>query len=403
MMSSDPLRQFVAGDTSQPMVRHHDATVLEKGEGSIQRGNGNTAGKGLLQLGGRARPVGTLQGSKDETATTREANAVRSQPVLNRTFHGSQGLGRTHILRIRMILKTSKRLGIGPALVLTLIVGACSGTTTPLPRPLVVVSTTVWGDLASSLIGDKGSVEVLMPIGADPHDFRPSAKQVALLDDADLVIVNGLGLEEGLGDVIDSLSPASVLTLGPLLTPIEVADTFDPHVWLDPQRAMRAVDLIAGRLGELDWDLAGHDWQQRAADYKSELRVAMLRVEELLGQVAPQQRHLVTQHDSLRYLAAAYGYEIVGTLVEGGSTLAQPSSQHLADIIALIEERSVPAIFVDAGEPTSLADSAAEEVGGVAVVELYTGTLGGPGSGAETYVDMMIVNGARIAEALGTG
>lgn len=266
---------------------------------------------------------------------------------------------------------------------------------------MIVVSTTIWGDVVSNLVGDSGTVEVLMPIGADPHDFRPSAKQVAMLDDADLVIVNGLDLEEGLADVIDSLSPARVLALGPLLDPIAAGDSFDPHVWLDPQRAMLAVDLVTDRLGDLDPAVQG--WQQRAADYKAELRDAMDRVEGVLGQTPPEQRLLVTQHDSLRYLAAAFGYEVIGTLVEGGSTLSQPSSQHLAEVIGLIEERSVPAIFVDAGEPTSLANSVAEEVGGVAVVELYTGTLGGPGSGAETYVDMMIANGTRVAEAVGTG
>ncbi|MDH3730735.1 MAG: metal ABC transporter substrate-binding protein [Acidimicrobiia bacterium] len=297
-----------------------------------------------------------------------------------------------------MILKIAKRLGIGPALVLALIVGACSGTTTPTQRPLVVVSTTIWGDVVSSVMGNSGTVEVLMPIGADPHDFRPSAKQVALLDDADLVIVNGLGLEEGLADVIDSLSPARVLTLGPLLDPIAVGDSFDPHVWLDPQRAILAVDLVAERLGELDGN--GQDWQERADGYKAELRNAMVQLEELAGQVQPERRVFVTQHDSLRYFAAAYGYEVVGTLIEGGSTLSQPSPQHLADITVLIEKRLVPAIFFDAGGSISLATSVAQGAGVSAVVGLYIGSLGGPGSGAETYIDMMLVNGTRIAAGL---
>jgi zinc/manganese transport system substrate-binding protein len=107
----------------------------------------------------------------------------------------------------------------------------------------------------------------------------------------------------------------------------------------------------------------------------------------------------VTSHDALGYFADRYDFEVVGVIVTGGSTLAEPSAADLAALVDAIEDAGVRAIFTDAYNPTTLAEAVASEVeGDVAVVPLITGSLTDE---AESYVDMMRVNTQRIAEALG--
>jgi zinc/manganese transport system substrate-binding protein len=92
---------------------------------------------------------------------------------------------------------------------------------------------------------------------------------------------------------------------------------------------------------------------------------------------------------------------VIGTVVPGGATLAEPSSAELAALVEEIEAEGVRAIFAETTEPSVLADAIAAETGGtVEVVELYTGSLGEPGSGADTLIGMLITNARRIAEAL---
>ena len=103
----------------------------------------------------------------------------------------------------------------------------------------------------------------------------------------------------------------------------------------------------------------------------------------------------------LGYFADRYGFEIVGTVVPGGSTLSDPSSSELAALVAEVEAAGITAIFAETTEPTALAEAVAAEAGeAIAVVDLYTGSLGEKGSGAETLVDMLLTNARRIAEVL---
>jgi zinc/manganese transport system substrate-binding protein len=104
------------------------------------------------------------------------------------------------------------------------------------------------------------------------------------------------------------------------------------------------------------------------------------------------------------YFADRYGFDVVGAVIPGGSTLAEPSSQELADLADVIREQDVPAIFADTSSPTDLADALADEGGlDVEVVSLYSESLGEPGSGADTYLTMIQSNADAIAAALGGG
>jgi zinc/manganese transport system substrate-binding protein len=288
----------------------------------------------------------------------------------------------------------------------------------------VVVTTTVWGDIVSEVAGDSAIVEVLYPVGADPHDYQLSSSQVASMQEADLVVVNGLQLEVGILDVIESIEAdgANILEVAPLLDPIafgagggecepdaghnhdEEGDraheegSCDPHIWMDPLRVATAVELIAGELAALDPSV---DWTANAMAYAHELRTLDEEVIAMLEVVSQDRRKMVTNHEALGYFADRYSFEVVGVVIPGGSTLADPSSAELAELVEIMTEENIDVIFGETVDPSALGDAIAAEVGtDVVVVELFTGSLGGPGSGAETYIDMVRTNAVLISEAL---
>jgi zinc/manganese transport system substrate-binding protein len=282
----------------------------------------------------------------------------------------------------------------------------------------VVATTSVLGDLVGNVVGDEATVDVLLPIGADPHDYQPSARQLALVNEADLVVANGLRLEEGLADALESAEAdgANVLEVAPQVDPIrldatgseddpcdptaEPAETVrcDPHVWTDPVRMAAAARIVAAELAALDGSI---DWESNAERYAERLLAADEEIATALDAVPGERRILVTNHDSLGYFADRYGFEVVATVIPGGSTLGEPSSAELAELVAMIGETGVPAIFAENVEPSTLAEAVAAEVGsGVAVVQLHTDSLGEAGSGADTLIGMLLTNADRIVAAM---
>ena len=307
------------------------------------------------------------------------------------------------LLRTILIINTYMRLRI-VILVGLLAVGliACGGGTAG-DGPLVVATTSVLGDVVSEVTGDAATVEVLIPRGADPHDYELSSRQTALLEEADLVVAVGLELEEGMGGLLDDVAGEGtrVLRIGPLVEPDWIGDSLvlDPHVWMDPLRMALAGELVATELSVVD---PGGPWEANAAANRSALEQLDAEITEILSVVPAERRLLVTGHDSLGYFADRYGFTVVGSVVPGGSTHAQPSSAHLSELIDLIREMGIPAIFGETTEPTAVLDAIAAEPGlELEVVRLHVGSLGEPGSGAGTYSEMLLTDARLIAEALG--
>lgn len=289
-------------------------------------------------------------------------------------------------------------------LVLVLLFGACSGIPRSSDPELTIVATnTILGDLVANVAGGNAAVAVLTPLGADPHEFRPSAAQVADINRADLVVANGLGLEEGLDDVLEAAEEDGVRILwvggdSNPLPPDQSIDRLDPHVWLDPILMAGATDLVARELAAIDSTI---DWESGAATYRAELTALDVEIRELLATIPAGERQLVTNHDSLRYFALRYDFEVVGTVIPGGSTLGDPSSAELAALVEMMRDSGTTAIFAETTQPTVLAEVMAAELGSdVQVVALYTGSVGEPGSGAETLIGLLRTNATRIAEAL---
>jgi zinc/manganese transport system substrate-binding protein len=142
-------------------------------------------------------------------------------------------------------------------------------------------------------------------------------------------------------------------------------------------------------------------WSDRAQTYANELTAAHEQIVGILSTIPDESRVLVTNHEALGYFAALYDFEIVGVVIPGGSTLGEPSSADLAELIDVINEEQVPAIFTDLSSPAGLAETVAEEAGAeVQVVGLYTESIGAPGSGADTLIGLLTTNAQRIADSL---
>lgn len=289
--------------------------------------------------------------------------------------------------------------------------------------PLVVATTSILGDVVANVVGDAAEVVVLMPAGVDPHGYQPSSADAVTLRDADLVVSVGLGLEEQLVGAIAAAEEegARTLEVAEHLDPlafgsdehhdhegeVHSADDghdhgpLDPHVWLDPVRMAEAAELIGA---ELDAVTDG-GFEARAGDYAAEVLAVHAELEERFADLPATSRQLVTNHDALGYLAHRYDLEVLGTVIPGVSSQAEPDARAFADLVATIEDAGVTAIFTEQIERTGLADQLAREVaarGGpdVEVVPLFTDTLGEPGSGADTYLGLLRENGRRIVEAL---
>jgi zinc/manganese transport system substrate-binding protein len=157
------------------------------------------------------------------------------------------------------------------------------------------------------------------------------------------------------------------------------------------------VELIADSLEEADPSI---DWHAEAAGYTSTLVDLDSEIREMLSPIPTERRKLVTSHEAFGYFADRYDFEIVGAIVTGGSTLAEPSAAHLAELAATVEAEGVPAVFVESTGSTGLADAVADELdGGIAVLTLHSEALE-EGTDAATYVDMLRSNARTIVEAL---
>jgi zinc/manganese transport system substrate-binding protein len=263
----------------------------------------------------------------------------------------------------------------------------------------VVVTTTIAGDVVENLVGDLADVTVIMPVGASPHDFAPSAAQAEAMESADLLVVNGAGFEEGMAKVVDSVQAAGT----PVFALADHVDLLgaDPHLWTDPVRMAAAATALGARLAELPGVDTGRLGSQ-VSRYVAELADLDREIEQIVSAIPAADRKLVTNHEVFAYFADRYGFEVVGAVVPSLTTDAEPSARDVEELAELMRAEGVRALFAETTQSTRLAEALADQVGDdVQVIELYAESLGEPGSGAETYSGMMRLNARLVATALG--
>ncbi|MET8473141.1 zinc ABC transporter substrate-binding protein AztC [Streptomyces sp. NPDC006422] len=314
--------------------------------------------------------------------------------------------------------EAKKRVRVGAARLRSLLLGllalaafaTVTGCATGGERPRIVVTTNILGDVTRQIAGDQAEVTVLMKPDADPHSFGLSARQAADLERADLVVHNGLGLEENVLRHVDAARESGVATfeVGRAVAPL----TFhtgdgagegqpDPHFWTDPERMRKAAGLIAEQITEHVGGVDKSAVRARAARYDGQLADLAAWMRKSFDSVPEDRRSLVTNHHVFGYLADRYDLRVIGAVVPSGTTLASPSSSDLRSLTEAMERAGVNTVFADSSQPTRLADVLRKEMGGrVQVVPLYSESLTAKGEGADTYLRMMRANTTAMTKGL---
>lgn len=294
---------------------------------------------------------------------------------------------------------------LAAVILLPMLCAGCAGTARQDAQPSIVVTTNILADVVQNLIGGQAQVHTLMPANVDPHSFEISAQQAALLNDADLVVSNGLNLEEGLQRQLEAVDASGgehfVATDHVEVVRVSgVSDVADPHFWTDPAQMIHVVDALASVLLNIP-GVAPEQLSHDSQAYLNELVELEQWMENSFDQIPESSREFVTNHHVFGYLSERFGFQTIGAVIPSGTTLASPSAADLASLAAAIRSSNVPAIFVESAQPDKLARALAQEANiEVEIVELYSESLTLPGEAADSYLKMMQVNTERITHAL---
>jgi manganese/iron transport system substrate-binding protein len=256
----------------------------------------------------------------------------------------------------------------------------------------VVVSLGLFADFARQVSGDRADVSTLIPAGADPHTYNPPPGRVVRLTEADVVVMNGLGLESPVEDTLKENMPSSA-TLIELAEGLPVIDA-NPHLWLDVRNAIAYVERIRDALVEID-PAGAETYTANADSYLAELRTLDAEVAAAIDSIPSDRRKLVTFHDAFSYLAQRYGLELTGVVV--ASPGKEPSAKDVANLVNAIAAEDVPAVFKEPQFNARILELAADDAG-VEVCTLYSGTLD---KKVNTYVKLMRFNAREMARCLG--
>jgi zinc/manganese transport system substrate-binding protein len=287
--------------------------------------------------------------------------------------------------------KSCLLLAVGVALVLLTALSCQSPLETTTGKKSLVVTYSVLGSVVKELLGTEVNVTVSIPNGLDPHDWEPSARDIELINKANLVVRNGLGLESSLERTLERAEKSGVKIFSavehitvryvgpseglPSGDPDQAVGAADPHFWMDPAAMINVVEALSGEL-KRDFNL---DVSPQAAILQGRLGNLNREIAGIVSNLPLEDRKLVTGHESMGYFAQRYGFKLVGVIVPGLSSQAGISAADLAALKTAITENQVKAIFTELGTSPSVAKAIGEETG-VKVVELTTHALPADGS-----------------------
>jgi len=298
----------------------------------------------------------------------------------------------------------------GSAICSLVITASCGGgdSSSTSERPSVVVTYSILGAVVSEVVGDAADVKVLMPNGIDPHEWEPSAKDIELLNQADLIVSNGLDLEGNVMEAIEAVEKDGVAVFH-ATDHIEVIEfgagghdddeeavhddehgSGDPHFWTSPVEMAAVVEALGVALADI-----GIDTGDRAAMTKEELLNIDQEIRGLVESIPVESRILVTGHESLGYFAHEYEFEVVGAVIPSLSSEAEASAGDLAALKQTIADEGVSVIFTEMGTSPDVVEALADEAQ-VSVVELSTHFL--PEDG--TYKAFILQLASMISVAL---
>ena len=298
---------------------------------------------------------------------------------------------------------------------------------------VAVATTTQLGSVLDQIAQCNGAQAMsVMGPGDDPHDYAASSRQVVEMARAGLVFTNGLGLEGGMDSALRNAEAdgAEVVEVAPHVDPIPFGagaghdghdheghdhageggghdhgedgghdhGSQDPHFWLDAARMAEAATFMGETLAEKTGEAR---YAECGAEVHDELMEADQRIREILAEVPQDRRTLMTDHDAYGYFAEAYGFQVTGVVLPGGSTDGKPSSQALAELTKILEDNGASALLTSVGTPMAEVASLSQDSGGIPVVELYEGGIGPKDSDVDTYEKAMVHNARTLADVLG--
>ena len=309
-----------------------------------------------------------------------------------------------------------KRLFKFGILALSIVLIACTGGSAEAGCPEidgreinVVATTPMIGEFVSQVGGDNINLTVLMPAEADPHTYDPAPQDAGTIADADLVFYTGLKYEPAalIKLLENSACSAEVLAeVGESVFPIEFKEgghddhhddhdeeghddhdeeghddhaghdhgAYDPHFWFDPNRVAYAAEYIESKLVEFDPSNAS-EYEAAGKAYVTELKGLVGQVSELISTIPSQNRKLITTHESLGYLEAKFGLEVLSTVIPSLDSANEISPSQLVGVIDVIEDNNVKVIFIEAEAPSVYAETIVAETGIKAVEGLWVETL----------------------------
>ena len=327
-------------------------------------------------------------------------------------------------------------------LALSLVLIACSGGSSEAGCPEidgrelnVVATTPMIGEFVSQVGGDSINLTVLMPPEADPHTYEPAPQDAGKIADADLVFYTGLMYEPApLIELLENsvCGSEALAEVGESVFPIEFKEgghddhhgekghddhdeeghddhdeeghddhhghnhgAYDPHFWFDPNRVAYAAEFIESKLVEFDPSNSAA-YEAAGEAYADELKGLTSQVSELISSIPSQNRQLITTHESLGYLEAKFGLEVLSTIIPDLDSSNEISPSQLVGVIDVIEDNDVKVIFIEAEAPSVYAETIVAETGIKAVEGLWVETLR-PG---QTYPEFLITAVELIVENL---
>jgi zinc/manganese transport system substrate-binding protein len=263
----------------------------------------------------------------------------------------------------------------------------------------VVASFSILGDLVRNVGGDSVNVTTLVGPDGDVHVYVPTPADAKKIADAELVFVNGLGLEGWLPRLVQSAgNRATIVTATAGIAPLTLGSDADPHAWQSPLNAKTYVTNIRDALVAAD-PADAEAFKSNASAYLAKLDALDGEVRQAVAQIPENRRKVISTHRAFGYFAAAYGIAFIAPL--GVSTESEASARDIAGIITQIRAAKMPAVFLENISDPRLIRQIAAETGASVGGTLYSDSLTGEKGDSPTYIDMVRHNIKALTNALG--
>lgn len=273
-------------------------------------------------------------------------------------------------------------------------------------KPNVVATSTILADLTAKVGRDEIQLKGILQPGADPHVYEPVPADSLALEKAQLIVYNGYNLEPGLIKLMNATGiKGRKLAAGEVVKPLQLDKgqgevVPDPHVWGNVKNVIQMVNPIRDALIAISPE-DKQEFTENAQKLTQELQQLDAWITQQINTIPADKRKLVTSHDAFQYYGRGYGLDIFGTLI-GISTEEQPSAQTVKKLVDSLKKSAVPAIFAETTINPALIKTVAQEAGvKLAPNQLYSDSIGAPGSDGDSYIKMMVANTKAIVEALG--